>query len=349
MARAGIGRFDVQQARDAILARGAKPTIDAVRIELGNTGSKTTIQRYLRELSEEEGARLDDEALLSATLREIVGRLANQLRGEAEQLIQAADARHQEALNATENEKRQVDQALSEAQQGIETLTAKLEAADANRSALGAALTEAEAQIREKDQAIADLHARLADKDERIASLEDKHRHARESLTHYRQSVKEQREQDIRQHEEQLRQLQQEVRQLGQVVVGKQNEISQLAQEAARLAAEQAACQRRVREQDTSLEKSAYRVQTLIDEREQWQMMQARLEERSASAEATRTRAEKLAADSAAALAECRTSDEAKRVRIEMLQAQVARLDAQLALLQRLRDTEQKADSEGSE
>ena len=35
-----------------ILARGEHPSIDAVRIEMGNTGSKTTIHRYLKELDE---------------------------------------------------------------------------------------------------------------------------------------------------------------------------------------------------------------------------------------------------------------------------------------------------------
>ncbi|WP_249746370.1 DNA-binding protein [Pseudomonas rhodesiae] len=46
MARGGINKAVVQEARQALLARGANPSIDAVRVELGNTGSKTTISRY---------------------------------------------------------------------------------------------------------------------------------------------------------------------------------------------------------------------------------------------------------------------------------------------------------------
>ena len=45
MARGGINKAVVQKARTALLARGEHPSIDAVRIELGNTGSKTTIHR----------------------------------------------------------------------------------------------------------------------------------------------------------------------------------------------------------------------------------------------------------------------------------------------------------------
>nr|WP_294973320.1 DNA-binding protein [uncultured Pseudomonas sp.] len=56
MANAGINRALVKQARDALLARGLRPTIDNVRIELGNTGSNSTIQRYLKELSTQYSA-----------------------------------------------------------------------------------------------------------------------------------------------------------------------------------------------------------------------------------------------------------------------------------------------------
>ena len=55
MARGGLYKSDVQRARDALRAQGKHPSVDAVRVALGNTGSKTTIHRYLKELEEEEG------------------------------------------------------------------------------------------------------------------------------------------------------------------------------------------------------------------------------------------------------------------------------------------------------
>ena len=60
MARSGLYKTDVQRARDALLAQGKRPSVDAVRVALGNTGSKTTIHRYLRELEEEVGVRADE-------------------------------------------------------------------------------------------------------------------------------------------------------------------------------------------------------------------------------------------------------------------------------------------------
>jgi hypothetical protein len=56
MARTGLYKSEVKKARDTLLAIGRRPSVDAVRIELGNTGSKTTIHKYLKELEEEEGA-----------------------------------------------------------------------------------------------------------------------------------------------------------------------------------------------------------------------------------------------------------------------------------------------------
>lgn len=47
MARASIYKSEVLRARNNLLAQGRYPSIDSVRIELGNTGSKATIHRYL--------------------------------------------------------------------------------------------------------------------------------------------------------------------------------------------------------------------------------------------------------------------------------------------------------------
>ena len=50
MARGGVNLAVVQKARNSLLMRGVYPRIDAVRVEIGNTGSKTTIARYLKQL-----------------------------------------------------------------------------------------------------------------------------------------------------------------------------------------------------------------------------------------------------------------------------------------------------------
>lgn len=78
MANGGINKAQVQKARNALIARGIHPSIDAVRIELGNTGSKTTIAKYLNELVQEGGRILGESVALGDTLRHIVADLAKQ-------------------------------------------------------------------------------------------------------------------------------------------------------------------------------------------------------------------------------------------------------------------------------
>ena len=50
MARGGVNKALVSKARETLISRGENPPIDAIRVELGNTGSKSTIHRYLREI-----------------------------------------------------------------------------------------------------------------------------------------------------------------------------------------------------------------------------------------------------------------------------------------------------------
>ena len=84
MARGGINKAVVQTARLALLARGEHPSIDAVRIEMGNTGSKTTIHRYLKELEGSDPKPTGATASLNEELTELVARLAQRLEEQAQ-------------------------------------------------------------------------------------------------------------------------------------------------------------------------------------------------------------------------------------------------------------------------
>ncbi len=100
MARGGINKAVVQTARLAILARGENPSIDAVRIEMGNTGSKTTIHRYLKELDESETRQTITEAPIDDELSELVARLAQRLKEKAQEPIDLALAQFEQQKTA---------------------------------------------------------------------------------------------------------------------------------------------------------------------------------------------------------------------------------------------------------
>lgn len=63
MARKGITFDQVMNAATAIKARGMEPTIHAVRIELGNEGSYSTISQHLARWKSESATKVDTREL----------------------------------------------------------------------------------------------------------------------------------------------------------------------------------------------------------------------------------------------------------------------------------------------
>lgn len=238
MARGGVNKAVVQAARLAILARGENPSIDAVRIEMGNTGSKTTIHRYLKELDdrvepvEAPTEPIDDE------LMALVARLAQRLKEQAQEPIDQARTQYEEQRKALDNQLGKAQEANSELHQQYEfqslALTQESEALHETRAILQTEQTR-NAGL---NQALADFELRLKDKDEQIRSLEEKHLHTRDALEHYRNAVKEQREQEMSRHEGQVQQLQMELRQAQQSALVRQDEITQLHRDNERLLTE---------------------------------------------------------------------------------------------------------------
>lgn len=238
MARGGVNKAVVQAARLAILARGENPSIDAVRIEMGNTGSKTTIHRYLKELdggiepAAPSAEPIDDE------LAGLVSRLAARLKEQAQEPIDQARAQFDQQRKTLETQLSDAQEANNELQQQYELQTLALtQESDTLHNTLAMLQTE---QTRNAglNQALADFELRLQDKDEQIRSLEEKHLHARDALEHYRNAVKEQRDQEQRRHESQVQQIQMELRQAQQSALVRQDEITQLHRDNERLLTE---------------------------------------------------------------------------------------------------------------
>ena len=263
MARGGISKGAVAKARESLIAKGVRPSIDAVRIELGNTGSKTTISRYLKELSEEEGSRLDDEALLSENLKEIIGRLSQALRNEAKEIVEGAESRHKAAIESVSEKLTNAEQSLDKTQSSLAQRKDELAEEQQAHKATSEKLTELKAQARENARVIQDLEIRIQEKDQYIQSLESKHQHARESLEHFRESVKEQRDQELRRHEQQIQQLQADARQQAQSLVVKQNELTQLNKDNSRLSTELKESQRSARSLQGELQTTTTKVNDL--------------------------------------------------------------------------------------
>ncbi|WP_028886214.1 DNA-binding protein [Teredinibacter turnerae] len=246
MARGGINKALVSNARETLISRGENPSIDAIRVELGNTGSKSTIHRYLREIEEEASARSDDETLLSQPIKELVGRLASVLHQEAQSLAEEHQTKHQSQVRSLTDRLQELENSLSTTNNTLEAKERELKVVLSGLDASKASEETLKANASKANQANEKLQVLLAEKQTQIESLEEKHRHNREAMEHYRQSVKDQREQDQRKHEHQVQQLQAELRTLNQTLSVKQGDITQLNKDNGRLAAELGATQKTV-------------------------------------------------------------------------------------------------------
>lgn len=239
MARGGINKAVVQTARLAILARGENPSIDAVRIEMGNTGSKTTIHRYLKELDDSESRQTITEAPIDDELAELVSKLAQRLKDKAQEPIDLALAQFEQQKGALLAQIETLQTAHQQLQQQFDIQATALAEESAALHTASTSLQTEQTRNAGLSQACSDYELRLNDKDEQIRSLEEKHLHAREALEHYRNAVKEQREQEQRRHEGQLQQVQAELRQAQQGAIVRQDEITQLNRDNERLLIEQ--------------------------------------------------------------------------------------------------------------
>ena len=276
MARGGVNKALVLKARSALLARGENPSIDAVRIEMGNTGSKTTIHRYLKELETAHSPAPD----INEELTELVANLARRLQEQAQERIDQLCVDHetrcrtlQDALSATQKKAEDLSDEIRQKDQTLERqATALLD--------LQETLINVRSENTRLTQAGSDLESRLTDKNEQIRSLEEKHLHARDALEHYRNSIREQREHEQQRHEGQVQQLQMELRQAQQSLSMRQEDINGLNRDNERLLAEARSTQRDLHAQKDLTDKASAQAAASIKQHQQGQTQCALLEEK---------------------------------------------------------------------
>ncbi|MDH0863648.1 DNA-binding protein [Mitsuaria sp. GD03876] len=237
MARPGVSKAEVQRARLGIMKAGKHPSIDAIRIELGNTGSKATIYRHLKEIEADEGGVSSPSASLSEELQAFVVNLASRLEYESRERIEAQQAGHaahvKRAAEALERSQAEARGARLDA----ERLASELASERARRHEVEADLAAAKlALARQTAQLSAQLDGvreQLKSAQSHVASLEEKHGHAREALEHFREASRDQRDREARQHEQQIQYLQGELRNVSDALAAKHGELRSALQEKA--------------------------------------------------------------------------------------------------------------------
>ncbi len=262
MSRSGLTKNKVKKARDILISQNKYPSVDAVRIELGNTGSKSTIHKYLKELEEYEEQGIGQNLSISETIQNLVIKLAEQLHLEANIEIEKVketyrinEEKLKEEVGSLHNELNQTEILLQRSNESI----AKQ---DEINKALKASLDQETLVKNRLEQQVVNLTESLEQNKEYLTNLEDKYKHAQQSLEHYRESVKEQRQQDLRRHDHQVQLLQAEIRQLQQTIVVKQDKLNELSLENTKLGTELSISN----ESNKKCEKSLYDLSKQLEE-----------------------------------------------------------------------------------
>lgn len=288
MARAGIYKSDVVKARAALVAKGVYPSIDAVRIEMGNTGSKATIHRYLKEIEEENGGSSVPRVAVSEAIQDLVSRLSERLSEEADARVQTLQTQQAEQQKQSQEAATSLKTELQTTRQQLEQTQRTLADEKANHGKTGEALTAKTLASTQLAQQVNDLQERLASEERHRQSLEEKHQHAHQALEHFRQASKEQRDQELRKHEQQVQYFQMELKKVNEVLTAKQHEAIHAQQEGVRLLGELSRAQSDVHQ----LQETVRKLNPLKDELGLAQRRVAELGEKLVAQEAVSQRAQ---------------------------------------------------------
>lgn len=314
MARTGVYKWDVKDARDQLVKEGKNPSIDAVRAALGNTGSKSTIHRFMKELEAEESGA--SSAAISEALQTLVAQLAERLKHESEVELLAATERFDADRAALRLQLGQAQEEGQRVRSQLERVVVTLGAEKEEHALTGNALQIERTKGVQLGEQVHGLEQRLAEQLTYRQSLEEKHEHARQALEHFRAAAKEQRDQEQRRHEQQVAQLQADVRALNGSLTEKLSQIAQLSRDAAALSAENG----NLRSQ----------VQEVRAEKERVEREALRARDAASQGEGQRLAMEGQLRETKAALADQASRGAADAQRIRELELSAARTDVQM-------------------
>lgn len=238
MKRIGLTKDQVKQARDILLAQEKYPSVDAVRIELGNTGSKSTIHKYLKELDDEQPQEAEEKLTISETIQNLILSLSQQLEKETQIQVIELKNQHQEQIEKLNQQLQNLEQRFTEKESILQEKLKELDLTHQINEQLKQKIEQKQQENIEIEQNLNQQNQIVQQQQADLIHAAEKFQHLQDTLNHYRESVKEQRQQDLRRHDHQLQMLQAEMRQLQQTIVIKQDNLNELSLKHAKLVAE---------------------------------------------------------------------------------------------------------------
>lgn len=333
MARTGIFKWDVKDARDQLVKDGKHPSVDAIRALLGNTGSKSTIHRFLKELESEGGA---STVTISEALQALVSQLTDRLKHEAEEELLAATQRFDADRASIRVQLTQTQDEAQRVRNQLERTEVALAGEREAHSSTGVELQTERTRTIQLTEQVQGLEQRLAEQASYRQSLEEKHENARQALEHFRTAAKEQREQEQRRHEQQVQQLQAEIRAANGTLSEKLSQLAQISRDAAALSAENGSLRSQAQEGRTEKEQLEKQLLQIRDRASQGEGQRVALEGRLQEAKATLTEQQQRIVVDAQRIRELELAAARSEGQLEQVQGRVQSLQGEMAQLTKL-------------
>lgn len=204
MGRSGIDFQQVSSAAFELMRRGQPVTVDNVRIELGGTGSKSTIAPLLKRWRAEEEARSAAQPALPQYLLQSVQRLYDDVEQRFKTEQAAVEVTTSLRLNDAAAQNSHLREKLEASVQARHELDTEVENARSRETSLGQELAAAHVELRQQEVKQALLEQRLEDRSSEVGSLRHQLAQVTSQMEHF-QTVSQQRwDDEKRRHESKL-------------------------------------------------------------------------------------------------------------------------------------------------
>lgn len=236
--RSGLYKSDVQSALNNLVAKGINPSVDAIRIELGNTGSKSTIHKYLKEIKEDHPNLGLKKVSVSNTILNLVEQLAAQLDAEKTEGIQEVRIESEEKARLDHETISSLTMRCNDLEEKLRQLELDYQKEVSERLGLQDALKNEVISSASLNQQIANLQENLINEKSHVQLIENMLTKNRDAFEHFQAATQEQRDQENIRHEAAIQQLQNENRQYRQKADSTQIELANLMQENSKIIVE---------------------------------------------------------------------------------------------------------------
>jgi len=231
MARPGVTYLEVSNAAQQLVASRRIPTIEAIRIALGGTGSNSTIGGYLRtwKASQNQTQQVATKENLPEELVATMKGLWEMVMNQSEEIIQTIKQDTQQELIKLKQETGQLQQESGQWQQQYKQIKQERDGFAHEKSVVEQLLADSKIEIATLTEKQAGLEQQNQEKQSHIDELQRQNNQTQANLEHYRASALEQRLADQKRYEQQQRQYEQTIQQINQELeeVKKENMLFQ--------------------------------------------------------------------------------------------------------------------------